>query len=288
MPDNLKNIALKTLARVTRRCHPRGLNRLLTRFYHPDRRRDDWLETVIGYDRGLKIGIDTRDFLEWLVFFQGYHEPEVVREIGRLFRPGFIAFDIGANSGCHTLVMADRAGPGGLVIAAEPNPRARGRLEENLRLNRLANVVPIPCAFSDREGRSRLFVPVEGTANRGVASLYPENVNYRKVEIEVEIRTLDGEAARRGLARLDFLKIDTEGNELKVLRGGRGCLARFRPAVILEYDRRSWTNSGADFGEAVGYFTELGYSLFLIGPRRLQPLPAPLPPTANLLARPSD
>lgn len=286
MSNSLKNYALRSLARITRRCHPRGTNRLLTRIYNPDHRRIDYLQTIIGYDSRLRINIDTRDFLEWLVFFYGHHEPEVVREIQRLFRPGFVAFDIGANSGCHTLVMADQAGEGGRIFSAEPNPLARQRLKENIELNHLSNVTVLPRAFSNRPGLQNLFVPVPGTANRGVASLYSENVNYEKEAVKVEIRTLDGEVAERGLDRLDFIKVDTEGNELKVLQGGRESLKRFQPYLVFEYDHRAWNNSGADFEEAAEFLSELGYSLSLLGSRsRISP-PDPLPPTANFLAVP--
>ncbi len=282
----LRSWILLVIAWITRRIHPPGLNRILKRFYHPDRRQADYLQTVIRYDPRLRIHVNTSDFLEWLVFFYGYHEPEVVREIRRSFRPGFVAFDIGANVGCHALVMAVRAGPSGRVFAAEPNPAARRRLLENIELNRLDNLVTLPYAFSDRERRAELFVPVEGTANRGVASLYPNNVNYRKFPVPVEVRTLDGEAARLRLTRLDFVKIDTEGNEMNVLRGGVQVVCRYRPRVVFEYSRRTWKISGATFEEAARHFEGLGYSLSLIGRRSLQPVPSTLPETANFLARP--
>jgi FkbM family methyltransferase len=271
---------------VTRRFHPRGTNRLLTKIYSPGGREFDHFETVMKYDSRLLININTADFLEWLVFFYGYHEPGLTRQIKRIFQPGFVAFDVGANVGSHSLIMSDRAGKDGKIFAVEPNPVAAQRLRENIALNQLDNIAVLSYAFSDAPADKKLFVPVEGTANRGVASLYPENVNYQRVEVPVEVITMDEVVRERGLSRLDFIKIDTEGNELKVLRGARNCIAKYRPLIVFEYDLRSWSNSGTDFAVAKEYFSGLNYSLSVIGPRSLTTVGVDLPVTGNILAAP--
>jgi len=281
-----KFMVLQTIARVTRRFHPRGTNRLLTLIYSPDKREFDHFETVMKYDTGVLINIDTADFLEWLIFFYGYHEPGLTRQIKRIFQPGFVAFDVGANVGSHSLIMSDRAGEDGKVFSVEPNPKAYQRLLENITLNKLSNIEVLCCAFSDIPGENKLFVPVEGTANRGVASLYPDNVNYQRVEVPVEVITMDEVVRDQGLSRLDFIKIDTEGNELKVLRGARNCIAEYLPFIVFEYDRRSWDNSGTHFAEAKDYFAGLNYSLSVIGPNSLSPIGDGLPLTGNILAIP--
>ena len=254
--------------------------------YSPDKREFDHIETVMKYDNRLLINVDTADFLEWLIFFYGCHEPGLTRQIKRFFRPGFVAFDVGANVGSHTLTMSDRAGKDGKVFAFEPNPKAYQRLLENIALNKLENIETLSCALSDTTAEEKLFVPVEGTANRGVASLYRENVDYQMVEVPVEMRTMDEVVKERGLSRLDFIKIDTEGNEIKVLKGARSCIAEYRPLIVFEYDRRSWKNSGTDFAVAKEYFSGLNYSLSVIGPRSLTPIGDGLPITGNILAAP--
>ncbi len=282
----MKNIIIKAIARVTRRFHPRGTNRLLRLIYSPEGREFDHFEIVMKYDTRLLININTADFLEWMIFFYGYHEPGLTRQIQRIFQPGFVAFDVGANVGSHSLIMSDRAGKDGKIFAVEPNPVAAQRLRENIALNQLDNIVVLSSAFSDTPGEKKLFVPVEGTSNRGVASLYPENVNYQRVEVPVEVITMDEVVRERGLSRLDFIKIDTEGNELKVLRGARNCIAKYRPLIVFEYDLRSWSNSATDFAVAKEYFSGLNYSLSVIGPRSLTTVGDDLPVTGNILAAP--
>ena len=287
MKTPLQEKVIRVLARLTRKWHPRGTERFLRLLHHPDRRKSDSINLILDYNHNLKIRIDTSDFLEWLIFFFGCHEPELTNQINELFRPGFVAFDIGANSGSHTLVMSSRAGENGLILAVEPNPGARRRLKENIELNRLTNVRILSCALSNEPGHAVLFVPEERTSNRGVASLHSSNVNYPAEQIEIVLKTLDQTVAENCLNRLDFIKIDAEGNEMKILRGGRKTIRRFRPRIVFEYDQRSWSNAGAHFARAAAFFQESGYRLFRFDKKT----PLPVEPDSlvhgNILAIPT-
>ena len=67
--------------------------------------------------------------------------------------------------------MSEAVGPHGVVLAVEPLPAVRERLERNLALNRAANVRVIAQAASDREGTAQLYPPRADAANWGQASL---------------------------------------------------------------------------------------------------------------------
>ena len=70
----------------------------------------------------------------------------------RYVKPGDIAYDLGANYGMHTLLLARRVGLTGRVYAFEPNPEIRRALEEHLSLNNLTMVQTVPKAVSNQAG----------------------------------------------------------------------------------------------------------------------------------------
>ncbi|HPJ71680.1 MAG TPA: FkbM family methyltransferase, partial [bacterium] len=192
------------------------------------------------------------------------YEPAVSRFIRKSLPRGGTAIDVGANVGCHALIMADAVGSDGTVYALEPHPRSFRRLRDNLALNRLDVCRPDALALGDEEKEATLYGPGEGRASRGVASLYPGIVPAPR-GYPVTVTTLDVFCRDRNPSRLDLIKIDTEGNELKVIRGGAATLARYRPILILEYSPRTWTAAGATLEEAAAELGKLGY--------RLDPLP---------------
>lgn len=138
-----------------------------------------------------------------------------------------IALDIGANRGYYAMALArlyDR------VIAFEPNPAitkellACGHPRIELRAEGL----------SDQEGLSHLFLPrsSRGETLDGWASFDRENLPDRAGEESVEVRTVCLDSL--GLEGVNFVKMDVEGHEVRVLRGAEQFLRRNRPSILLE------------------------------------------------------
>jgi len=63
---------------------------------------DSTFETVVDYDDGLLMHVDTRSFLEWYIFFYGHFRPEISKLLNRMLKPGHVAFDIGSNIGARS------------------------------------------------------------------------------------------------------------------------------------------------------------------------------------------
>lgn len=198
---------------------------------------------------------------------QGNYEVAETRFCERFLQRGEVAFDVGANIGLYTLLFSLLVGPEGEVHAFEPEPDNFARLRLHLRLNGAANVHATRAAvFSDvgpvalnvfttglnawhSLGRPRLPDPFRRGAIAEPAGA-----------IDVEATSLDSYCSEHGINRIDFLKIDVEGAELDVLRGGRGLLADGRVGLILfEVSLPQVEGMGHEPGEIFAELAALGY-----------------------------
>src|SRR5438309_1113629 len=169
---------------------------------------------------GLRMRLDPRSLIEWEVLFTGY-EPEVRELLRRSLGPGSTAIDVGANAGAHTLVLAAACGPHGRVVACEPNPVLRERLQANVELNGLRNVHVLPFALGATAGSAVLHVPTDPVHTGGASLVAGVHEHLRDATaVEVEVTTLDELVAREGLAPVRLVKVDVEGLEAGVIAGG--------------------------------------------------------------------
>jgi FkbM family methyltransferase len=145
------------------------------------------------------------------------------------FEQGGLFADIGANIGDYTRVGCLTFSR---LVAVEPIPE----LAAILRRDMPASVTVLGMALSDTPGTGTLFIPIEaGEPATALASLSATaNGRPRLREVTVEIGTIDG----LGLTGIDLIKIDVEGTEEAVLRGGLTTLARERPGLIIEIEDR--------------------------------------------------
>ena len=68
--------------------------------------------------------LDLSEGIDFAIYLRGGFEPETLREYRRIVRAGFVALDIGANIGSHTLPLAQLVGPSGRVYSFEPTDYA--------------------------------------------------------------------------------------------------------------------------------------------------------------------
>lgn len=136
--------------------------------------------------------------------------------------------DIGANYGLYSLSLAEIAGPAGRVWSIEPASQTAAYLRKSVEVNELGNVTVIQKALSNRPGTARLSVEANSELNsisRGATGGATE---------EVELDTLDSLAAAHGWKEIDFLKLDAEGEEERILEGGAEFLRTADPLVMFE------------------------------------------------------
>ena len=213
--------------------------------------------------RGLRWELDLSEGIDFSVFLVGAFEHSTAKTLARLVRHGDVVLDIGANIGAHTLGIAKSVGSSGKVFAIEPSDFAFTKLLRNLSLNpELENRVHASqLFFSDGAITSP---PREIHASwplQSDASVHPKHRGRLVSTGNAKIETLDCFLRRQELTRLDVIKIDVDGHEVPVLRGGFETLCRFRPILVMELAPYLHEETNNRFAELVELLKTSGYSL---------------------------
>ena len=211
---------------------------------------------------GLRIYVDSRDELIGACLVAGLpYEPEVAAALGRLLRPGMRLLDLGANVGYFTLLGASLVSAQGQVVAFEPNPDNVALLRLGVRDNGFTNVVVHAIALAEGAGSFALYTDRRSSLSYAVEAT--REVPGRRPTHVVPALALD--AFLGDLGPVDVVKIDVDGNELRVLSGMRGLVARDRPVLVIEFAPRDLAAVGNVEPEPpLEELVRLGYELFVL------------------------
>ncbi|HUY03854.1 MAG TPA: FkbM family methyltransferase [Rhodocyclaceae bacterium] len=195
---------------------------------------------------------------------QGDWFEDEIAFVRRLLVPGQTALDIGANLGVYALSMAEILGPAGAVWAYEPAPAVAALLRRSAAVNGYGGLRVIERAVCASVGTARF----ELAENAELSRIAAPGAGL-EAGIEVETTTLDHSLEEWAWRSLDFVKIDAEGQEAKVVRGGRRLFTERSPLVMAEFKH------GSEFNETLpDEFARLGYRPYRLVPGLL--LLAPL------------
>lgn len=284
----------RRLARLSRRAPNMPGTRLLRdllrrQFAYRHQGCDDRWVMIDDFDDNLRFRLDRSAYLGSLIYWRGFHAEDELRVLDRLIEDGMIFLDVGANQGEFTLFAAKRL-PHGRVISFEPLDSLRRLLVENVNLNGFNHVLVHSCALSDETARRPIFLPAASTGagarNEGLGTLFRTTEREMKAAT-VEVARLDDVVEDLRLDRVDIVKVDVEGAELRVLRGGARMLERFRPLILLEINREALAASDTTVAELAGFLNGLGYRFerVRLGGRLVPVAANMLPSFTNILCR---
>ncbi len=189
----------------------------------------------------------------------GSYEPHVTAVFEGHLRPGLNVIDIGANIGWFTMLAASRVGPGGHVLAVEPNPLNARMLEASRQLNGFGHVSLLPVAAGLRHGA----VALHRTYSNGSTTPL-DRVDVLDAEIVPMIRLDDVVGDER--RPVGLVKVDVEGAEALALGGLEATLRRDRPVVMSEFSPNMMPGASSMSGEEyLRWLQALGYRLGVIG-----------------------
>ena len=238
--------------------------------YHRGKERfSGWLRDVFQVSlkgefverrEGLWWALDAEDYVQADLFWASAKDAVEIREVLRCMPKGGVMFDLGANFGYYAIRTATALHSDCRVYAFEPNPPTMRRFRQNLDLNSTGGVYPREEGVSDVTGSATVL---EERGNSGAAYLDPAVATPGGIPLT----TLDLFCEQHRIDRLDVIKMDIEGGELRALRGGAGALRRFMPVILIELNSAALERQGCSVRDVVVFLEDLGYAICAVRSR---------------------
>lgn len=194
------------------------------------------------------------------------HHKELIPILRPILPPDGVVFDVGAHAGQMAKLFA-RMAPRGQVHAFEPGAYALSVLRPAVRLWGRGRIRVEPIALGAEPGTLTLTTPIKRSGSYGFGLSHlggPDD--GRSFRHEVQIDTIDRYVERNGIARLDLIKADIEGWEMRMLQGARNTLVTLKPALVLEAVDAYLIRAGDSRSELWRFLSGLGYRPHLLEP----------------------
>ncbi len=211
---------------------------------------------------GLKYLLDISNVVDHYLY---YHVKDVAFNnfIENYVKPKYFVLDIGANIGTTVTQLAAKVGSEGYVIGFEPSPSNYQRAKEHILINKLNNCQVENLGLGDKAGSLKLFKVNKN--NPGMNRI----IKNKEIEIypydEVQVITLDDYCHSKNILTINAIKIDVEGFEYFVLKGGVKALSKWKPTILMEVDDDFLKDHDLLISEIFSLLEECGYRKFIIG-----------------------
>jgi FkbM family methyltransferase len=251
-----------------------------------DRKQD--APVIVPWHGGTRLRLFLGNDISGQIYIAGCMEPNEFAFLDRILQPGMTFLDVGANDGIYAVFAASRVGPDGTVWAFEPSAREVARLQFNLDLNHLS-VRVFPIALADVSGQANLTVGgYEHEAHNTLGAFAYQGIEANGTET-VEVRQLDTVLEDNPLPRIDVMKLDVEGAELRVLRGAISTIEHYRPYIVFEVSEKSLYHQNCTREELLAFLQSRRYRLYSFDPQTGLPMAAsPGVYSDNMIAVPAE
>lgn len=191
--------------------------------------------TVVCTNYGFDIVVDpiVDKGLERSIYYTGTYEAGTLDIITKCLRKGDSFIDIGCNIGLMSLLASKLIGINGTVYSFEPEPKIFSIFQKNIELNKLNNIYVYNIALGSNNYNATIYSNLN--ASRGSASLIKSHeVNSEGVVVSTQ--TLDEFITKNNISNIRMVKIDVEGWEMEVLKGGKRFFSGSdAPIICIEY-----------------------------------------------------
>ncbi len=194
---------------------------------------------------GLKVFTNPNDDDNFIIKGFGQHK-DIQKIINSKVKQGDITVDIGANVGRVSLLLSRKVKYEGVVFAFEPEKENYSIMLRNIKENNITNIIPIRMAVSNSSGVTYL--------DKGKSTTH--KITEKKTETKINTVSMDDYFKDQ---KIDFVKIDAEGAEPKIIWGMKNIIEQNpQLKIVIEYNHRIMDGN-------VGYLRELeeyGFKLY--------------------------
>lgn len=184
-------------------------------------------------------------------------ELDVVQKFADQIQDNFVILDIGANTGTFSLIAKYNKTTTWHLF--EPDPFNYSLLEENLQINNIRNSVLYDEALTDKVGDGILKICPN---HRGLNTIGVDVKRFTEDETinhPVKFNTIDNLFLN---TKIDLIKMDTEGSEYDIIRGGFETIKKFKPKILLEYNPGNMSQCGHTVDELNILIEKINYEVF--------------------------
>lgn len=203
---------------------------------------------------GINFRLDLSDLMAWFVYW-GFSE-QSRHSLYAMAKDGDVVFDVGANIGEISLNMARIVGEKGRVFAFEPYRETFKKLKQNCELNTFSNIELIEKGLADGKGIAHMVnIDKHNSGMNRVTS----GSRASDSAATIETISLDEFVKNHKIDKIDLIKIDVEGFEIKVLSGAKKSLQEFRPKLFIEVDDNNLREQQTSSRELLDFLNTYGY-----------------------------
>ncbi|NUM49596.1 MAG: FkbM family methyltransferase [Flavobacteriales bacterium] len=201
-------------------------------------KKNNWQnpEFFIQLKNKSELFIDIRSKTHSIPFWTGMRDDEIINQIIKNLTPNSIVLDVGANIGYYTIPIAKKISTlNGSVHAFEPVKENFFSLRKAVERNRVEkNVVLNQFALGDYNGSIEIVKTEQGKSSNAVLSFNDEQYEKGLSKETIEIKMLDDYMNQ--INRCDFIKVDIEGAEYFLIKGGTKFIEKFKPVIYGEFN----------------------------------------------------
>lgn len=185
---------------------------------------------------GQKLFIDTRDIsLTPHLAMDGIWEMWITEAMARLLKPGMSCIDLGTNFGWYSLLMADHIGPSGHLIGVDANKRMADLCRKSMSVNGYLDRSEIRhAAVSDSFGEMTFSMLENYMGSASLKDMVDTATQFHDTAYSVTVPAITLDALTDGRT-INFIKIDCEGAEPAIVRGGTQTLKSPELQIFMEY-----------------------------------------------------